>query len=67
MLSVLVDVQGHVSGIYVLKGAPFDLTGQAIKTTRDWRMEPGQKDGKPVPVRVSIEIGFRLLSGPAQN
>lgn len=67
VLSVLVDAEGHVSGIYVLKGAPFDLTGQAIKTTRDWLMEPGQKDGKPVPVRTSIEIGFRLFSGPDKN
>ena len=64
VLSVVVAVEGQVKEIYVLKGAPFDLTSQAIKATKKWRFKPGQKDGKPVPVRVSVETTFRLLSGP---
>ncbi|HYL85190.1 MAG TPA: energy transducer TonB [Candidatus Angelobacter sp.] len=61
VLSVIVTAEGQVKGIYVLKGAPFGLTDQAIKTTRNWRMQPAQKDGKPVSARAKIEIGFRLL------
>jgi TonB family protein len=66
VLSVVVSSEGMVSGsgIYVLKGAPFGLTDQAIKATKDWRLQPSQKDGKPVPARVSVELTFRLLSGP---
>lgn len=64
ILSVIVTVEGQVEEIYVLKGAPFGLTTQAIKATKNWRFKPGQKDGKPVPVRVSVETTFRLLSGP---
>ncbi len=67
VLSVLVTAEGQVSGIYVLKGAPFGLTDQAIKATKNWRFQPGQKDGKPSPVRVSVEIAFRLLSGPESD
>jgi TonB family protein len=64
ILSVVVTHQGEVTGIYLLKGAPFGLTDQAIKAVKNWRFQPSQKDGKPVPVRVSVEVTFRLLSGP---
>lgn len=66
-LSVLVTPTGEVTSIYVLKGAPFGLTTQAINAAKNWRLQPGRKDGKPVPVRVTIEIVFRLLSGPDSN
>jgi len=64
ILSVVVTSEGLVSGIYVLKGAPFGLTGQAIDAIKSWRFQPSQKDGKPVPARVSVEITFRLFSRP---
>lgn len=60
-LSIVVTAQGQVTGVYVLKGAPFGLTAQAISATKNWRFQPGQKDGKPVAVRVPIEITFRLF------
>jgi len=60
ILSVVVTAEGQVAGIYVLKGAPFGLTAQAIKATRNWRMEPAQKDGKPVSARSDVEVVFRL-------
>jgi len=64
VLSVVVTSEGLASGIYVLKGAPFGLTDQAIEAIKNWHFQPSQKDGKPVPARTSIEITFRLLSGP---
>lgn len=67
LLSILVTPQGKANGIYVLKGAPFGLTAQAISTMKNWRFGPGQKDGQAVPVRVPVEITFRLLSGPEEN
>jgi TonB family protein len=36
------------------------LDEKAIEAVRLWRFEPGLKDGKPVPVEVSIEVNFRL-------
>jgi len=60
VLSVVVTPEGQVMAIYVLKGAPLGLTDQAIKATRSWRFRPAEKDGKPVSVRVSVEVAFHL-------
>jgi TonB family protein len=60
VLSVVVTAEGQVDGIYTLKGGPFGLTDQAIKAVKNWRLKPGQKDGKSVAVRTNLEISFWL-------
>lgn len=40
--------------------AKYGLDDQAVKAIKQWTFEPGTKDGKPVPVRVDIEITFTL-------
>ncbi len=60
-LSIVVTEEGKAAAIYVLKGAPLGLTAQAIKAVQNWQFKPATKDGKPVVVRVPIEITFRLF------
>ena len=60
VLSVVVISEGKVDSIYVVKGALFELTSQAIKTVQSWKFRPAQKDGKPVSVRLPIESTFHL-------
>ena len=38
----------------------YGLDKQAVAALSQWRFEPGLKDGKHVPVRVNIEMRFRL-------
>ena len=38
----------------------YGLDDQAIKAIRQWTFEPGTKDGKPVAVRVEVEMTFTL-------
>jgi len=38
----------------------FGLDEQAIRAVTQWRFRPGVLHGKPVPVRVSIELAFTL-------
>jgi outer membrane biosynthesis protein TonB len=40
--------------------ARFGLDNQGVKAVNDWRFNPGKKDGKPVPVIVSIALTFTL-------
>jgi TonB family protein len=59
-LSVVVTPDGRCDSILVLKGAPFLLNKQAIEAVQKWKFKPAEKDGKPVRVRVPVEITLRL-------
>ena len=61
VLSVVVTSEGKAESIYVVKGAPFGLTSQAIKAVQSWKFRPAQRDGKAVSVRTPIETTFRLF------
>ena len=38
----------------------FGLDAQAIEAVKQWRFRPGRLDGRPVPVRVRVELTFTL-------
>jgi TonB family protein len=59
-LSVVVTPDGRSDSILVLKGAPFLLNKQAVEAVQKWKFKPAEKDGKPVRVRVPVEITLRL-------
>src|SRR5580704_9120495 len=59
-LSVVVTPEGRSDSILVLKGAPFLLNKQAVEAVQKWKFKPAEKDGKPVRVRVPIEITLRV-------
>lgn len=60
VLSVVVTSHGLSDSILVLKGAPFMLNKQAIEAVQKWKFKPTVKNGKPIAVRVPIEITFRI-------
>ena len=51
---------GTVGDVRVTKKLDPGLDEEAIKTLRRWRFRPAQKDGKPVPVQVFVEMSFTL-------
>ena len=59
-LSVVVTPDGRSDSILVLKGAPFLLNKQAIEAVQKWKFKPAEKNGKPVSVRVPIDITLRV-------
>lgn len=62
LLQALVLVGGTVGNTKVVKSldTKFGLDKEAIKAVQQWRFKPGLKDGKPVPVRITIELTFIL-------
>jgi protein TonB len=60
ILRVIIGVDGKTHDISVQRSLGMGLDEKAIEAARQWRFEPGEKDGKPVPVEVSMEINFRL-------
>lgn len=61
-LEVVVVEDGTVDKVKVTQSLDdkYGLDEQAVKAVKQWRFKPGTKDGKPVPVRVSIEMTFTL-------
>ena len=60
-LEAIVGADGRAHNISVLKGLPFGLTRQAVIAVGSWMFKPAvDADGKPVAVRLVVEVTFRL-------
>ena len=59
-LSLIVTKDGAVNSVFVLKGAPFSLTQQALDTVQKWKFKAAKFHGQSVPVRVPVDIEFQL-------
>ena len=61
VLRFLVDKQGRVRELSVEQAEPAGVFEEsALKAVRQWRFEPGEKDGKPVSTWVQVPIRFEL-------
>lgn len=62
MMTVVVRTDGTPGDIEVTKSLDtnYGLDKAAVTALSQWRFEPGRKDGKPVPVRVTVEMRFTL-------
>jgi protein TonB len=56
-LDALIAADGTVRDIKVVSG-PVVLQQAAISAVRQWKYEPAQLDGKPVPMHLSITVKF---------
>ena len=59
-IEVVVMPNGKVGEAAVIRSLDkvFGLDQEALKAARKWRFAPGRARGKPVPVRVAIEMTF---------
>src|SRR5579863_28799 len=60
ILWMIVDDQGHPRDIRVVRGIGMGLDAKAIEAVKQWRFQPALKDGHPVNVQISVEVGFKL-------
>jgi len=61
-LDVVVLEDGKVGDVKVTQSldTEYGLDTQAIEAAKQWLFKPGMKGGKPVAVRVSLEMTFTL-------
>lgn len=61
-LECVVSETGDVTDIKVTKSldTEYGLDQEAIKAAGQWKFKPGRKDGKPVAVRITLELTFTL-------
>lgn len=60
LLALTVDKQGLVRDVHVTRSLDKRLDQNAIDAVKQWKFKPAVKDGKPVAVRTSVEVDFRL-------
>jgi TonB family protein len=61
VLWIVVDAAGAVTDCRVVKPLGLGLDEKAVETVRTWKFKPAQRNGTPVPVRVMVEVSFRLF------
>ena len=63
ILDAIVTVEGKVTDIGLLRGLGDGLDEKAIEAVKSWKFKPAKDGaGKPVAVRIPIEIRFRLAA-----
>lgn len=60
VLEAIVDAEGRVTEVRVLRGLPAGLDRSAVAAVRQWRYAPATLDGRPVPVILNVSVHFDL-------
>ena len=62
LLECVVLADGTIGDVSVSRSldSELGLDQEAVKAAKQWQFKPGTKDGKPVAVRISIELTFTL-------
>jgi protein TonB len=60
IVEAVVNKQGEVEQVKVLKGLPLGLSEQATEAVKKWRFRPGTLNGEPVDVIFSLTVNFTL-------
>jgi TonB family protein len=61
MISVIIDAQGNPQSPRVVRHLGMGLDEKALQAVAKYRFKPARKDGKPVAVRISVMVDFRLF------
>ena len=60
LLSLMVDQQGKPQNIRIIRPLGHGLDQKATEAASKYRFKPAMKDGKPVPVMITVEVDFRF-------
>jgi protein TonB len=58
-LEVMLDEEGNVSGVKVLRGHPL-LVEEAVRAVKQWKYSPTLLNGEPIPIVAAVTVSFRL-------
>jgi TonB family protein len=60
IVQAIIDKQGNVTNVKVLKGLPMGLDKAAVDSIKTWKFEPATLNGKPVDVYYNLTVNFTL-------
>jgi TonB family protein len=59
VMLVGINAKGRVDLVHVLRASNDAFQNSAVTTVKTWKFSPAKKDGKPVPVKVTVEMKFQ--------
>ncbi len=60
IVEAIIDKDGNVTNVKVLKGLPMGLDQAAIDAIKGWKFRPATLNGKPVSVYYNLTVNFTL-------
>jgi TonB family protein len=63
-VELVVEIDGSVSNVRVVRPLDSELDEAAVAAVRQWQFKPGMREGKPVRVAVEAELSFSLQGEP---
>ena len=61
LISLIVDTHGNPRNPRVVQRLGMGLDEKALEAIGRYRFKPGTKDGRPVPVEITVEVDFRMF------
>lgn len=59
VMLVGINAKGHVERVHVMRSSNDAFQNSAVSTVKKWKFSPAKKNGKPVPVQVTVEMHFQ--------
>ena len=60
IVQAIIDENGDVTNVQVLKGLPMGLSEAAEASVKQWKFKPATLNGKPVAVYFNLTVNFQL-------
>lgn len=60
VVEAIIDKQGNVDAVKVVKDLPMGLGAEAVKAVKQWKFKPGTLNGEPVAVIFNLTVNFKL-------
>jgi protein TonB len=60
IVQAIIDKEGNVTNVKVLKGLPMGLEEAAVDAIKQWKFKPATLNGRPVTVYFNLTVNFKL-------
>ncbi len=60
ILEAIIDEQGNVDNVRILRGLPMGLDREAVAAVQQWKFRPARMASKPVKVYFTLTVNFTI-------
>ncbi len=60
ILEAVIDKQGRVSNVRILKKLHSSLDAEAVAAVKEWVFEPASQGGRPIAIYYTLTVNFQI-------